>query len=145
MLPLIVEVLDRDEQGVEVVPGVIDDAAMYLYRNGQCVALARALHETTQWPIVLHLQPLEGGTLLHHALVRTPEGELLDIGGVLDPLAYVDVMEGEDHFIEGPYQLLHPQLSHQELVPQEVEVARQFVPPLLELYYASMPGEGTSE
>ena len=36
---------------VEVNPARIDEAAVQAYRNGQCVALALALHEARDWPV----------------------------------------------------------------------------------------------
>ena len=87
-----------------VTPGVIDDAALQAYTQGQCVALAAALHARTGWqPVVLldygngwmsidddiavryaadrgHTVP---GHYLHHlwshALVRRPDGMLVDV------------------------------------------------------------------
>jgi hypothetical protein len=90
--------LDTVADPVEVTPGLLDDAASHAYHNGQCVALALALHAQTGWPLVCLLT--RGGGLewqqqlqadgvnfsdpdwfddFVHALVEAPDGTLLDI------------------------------------------------------------------
>ncbi|MEJ7648185.1 MAG: hypothetical protein WKF57_03895 [Nakamurella sp.] len=102
-------VLVTDVMGDEylLTPGVIDDDADYVFRNGQCLALAVAVSRRTGWPIVLtcfdtperfELGPDHPPDLVH-ATVRTPEGQLLDIRGPNDP----DVREMDDrHDVEWP-------------------------------------------
>lgn len=93
--PTWVTVRDASGDPVDVVPGLIDDAAEWVYMHGQCLALAVVLAERTGWP--MHLRVFADGDgyeddepvrylNLRHAYVQTPDGPLLDIRGVHDPV-----------------------------------------------------------
>lgn len=99
-----VEVKDAHGDSVELTPGTIDDAAEYVYRNGQCLALAIALAERTGWPV--HVRHFEDGddadpcglySNLRHASVETPTGTLLDIYGESD----ADILLADDESYGG--------------------------------------------
>lgn len=91
-----------------VTGGVIDDAARCAFTQGQCHALAFALWERTEWPIVALVAPVDGASgemvnstisttddtptinayglssFADHLAVRHPSGQLLDILGLAD-------------------------------------------------------------
>lgn len=92
-----------------VRPGTVDDAAVYAYKNGQCIALALAINRRTGWPIVVHVsragspdweRRMHGHVIplaragdgwfrdFVHAMVLTPTDQLLDIDDLHDPDAY---------------------------------------------------------
>lgn len=89
--------------------GVLDEDAEFAYRNGQCFALAAALHDEHGWGLVAHLsrpgdilweQATHGADAaqvladplwfydLVHVLVEHPCGDLVDIHGAHDPVGY---------------------------------------------------------
>lgn len=123
---------------IEVTPGVIDGNAREAFKCGQCHALALALNERLGWEL--------GGIgwecgcgdcgwdeecdfpLPGHVVVRSPEGELLDIDGFgvesrwshdFEPVTPDVIQSWAD---EGKYH--EPQ----------VDVAREFVPAVLREY-----------
>ena len=70
----------RSGNKVTVTAGVIDRQSRQIYLRGQCMALARALSDAG---VGAPCAALERGTdSLAHALVRLPDGSLLDIDGV---------------------------------------------------------------
>lgn len=103
--------LDSAKGKIRIKPGVIDDDAQYVYKNGQCIALALALNKLTGWPIIAHLArpgDLEGMSRLNgrsigiaqatngwfydfvHAMVLTRERRLVDIDGTANPEDYLE-------------------------------------------------------
>lgn len=99
-----VEVYDSSGDPVEVTPGVLDDNADWVYRNGQCLALAVALSEHTGWPV--HLRTFTDGDdadpagtylNLRHAYVQAPDGSLVDVRGEHD----ADIVEEEARDLDG--------------------------------------------
>lgn len=116
-----------------ITPGVLDDAAFAAFTQGQCHALALAIHEETGWP-TYGCEDGEGD--LEHLVVKTPDGRILDISGAHQ---LEDFLELEHHSCPDPDFLV-------ELDPEgvralgeepdwrapEVDVARSFVRPLLE-------------
>lgn len=70
----------RSGNKVTVTAGVIDRQSRQIYLRGQCMALARALSDAG---VGVPCAAFERGTdSLAHALVRLPDGSLLDIDGV---------------------------------------------------------------
>ncbi|MET9528184.1 hypothetical protein [Streptomyces coeruleorubidus] len=128
-----------------VTTGRLDDAAREAFTSGQCHAMARALSETTGWPMAVLVEPeckfdpdlcSDGYVVedvcacqLAHMVVIRPDGALVDIGGAHAPgavpgakgLASVEVHEGLWEFINGSPHWRRPALA----------VARTFVAPLL--------------
>lgn len=74
-----------------VTPGRYDTASSYVYKNGQCLTLAAAMHERTGWPIAV----ISDGHRLVRAYVRDPDGMLVDIDG-----AHTVEAELEEHHAE---------------------------------------------
>lgn len=68
---------------VEIIPGVIDPDSEYVFTNGQCHALAMALHQATGWPLY-RVKPrgYDCCPTCAHWMVGLPDGRLLDIMGV---------------------------------------------------------------
>jgi hypothetical protein len=110
--------------------GVIDDDAVRAFTQGQCHALALALHERTGWPI-RQLENDEGEPF--HLYVETPDGRALDITGAHD----------RDEFRQAWCAAFDepstPEMAHK--LPAtgvwrapDMGAARAFVAPLLELY-----------
>lgn len=104
-VPKYVSVMDATGAMVELQAGVIDAEARWVYMNGQCLALAIAISEETGWPIHLStIQDCAGPlddqgrasivSVLRHASVATPDGDLLDISGPNDP-DVIEVYEGD--------------------------------------------------
>ena len=63
--------------------GIIDYDAEYAFTRGQCHSLALAMHRLTGWELYGLYKPNElrrGGTP-SHTVVRSPDGEYIDIGG----------------------------------------------------------------
>lgn len=70
-----------------LTPGVLDGSAEHAFKYGACGALAIAIHDELGWPIVavtdghnVYHGKAGGGSAMHW-LVRTPEGQLLDVDG----------------------------------------------------------------
>lgn len=83
-----VTVLDASGDPIDVVPGIIDDEADWVYKRGQCLALAVALAEKTGGKVYCQRVDFDDvdadGNPFHnlgHAYVELPEGVLLDIQG----------------------------------------------------------------
>lgn len=83
--------------------GVIDDRAKVAFTQGQCHALALAIREYTNWPLVALCKiGLEQGIPRYerqeptHILCRDPKGKYIDIYGFNDPIE----AWGEDFFLD---------------------------------------------
>ena len=63
--------------------GIIDYDAEYAFTRGQCHSLALALHRLTGWQLYGLYKPneLRYGRTPSHTVVRSPDGEYIDIGG----------------------------------------------------------------
>lgn len=74
---------DRPYWRTLITPGVVDRASIHAYTYGQCHALARAIHELTERPIVAihdaHHAPTSGH--LDHLMIRLHDGRLFDVKG----------------------------------------------------------------
>lgn len=127
-----------------VTAGVLTPAAVHALMNGQCHALAAALHDETGWPIlavttVNHAEQLRTGRPFdlardgaHHVVVAAPDG-ILDAKGhrTLEDLL-ADLPDGDEHH-------LIPLTREQTLalgdgdymVAPAVGVASTFVPTIL--------------
>lgn len=138
--PEVAYVQDRDYRQALVHPGVLDYYSDYAYSNGQCHALALAVHEETGWPIVTAMMAkpknralLTIAELWNHSLIRTPKRLLLDIRGENDKTY---VLERSGYLIT-----LKPEVTKKlltEIIPTtdngaipNIEVARSFVDPVL--------------
>lgn len=68
---------------------MIDDQVINAYRHGLCLFLAKAMHQLTDWPIMLlagseqrgGIAVSGSGSYFVHAAVLAPDGSLLDIAG----------------------------------------------------------------
>jgi hypothetical protein len=150
-----------------ITRGVIDDDSIHAYRSGQCVALGQAISERTGWPLMLifnesskrqarkwhkknvtewriHYES-EHGTLqgwslnFTHALVKAPNGTLIDIKGWDLPRNWVkmysklgpcflleaNLEDTSDLMSVGRYPYVHQPW-------QNMELAHEFVPLVLE-------------
>lgn len=77
--------------GWDLIPGLIDHNAKQAFTNGQCHALALALHQQTKWPLIwttfqtcnhrLCSQDQDAYCHPDHVLVKTPKETYLDILG----------------------------------------------------------------
>jgi hypothetical protein len=67
---------------VKLTAGIIDRDARQIFTRGQCMALVRVLSDAKAGTPVIAFEP--GTTSLAHALIRLPDGTLLDIDGVHD-------------------------------------------------------------
>lgn len=95
--PGVVEVEDTWGDKVEVTPGQLNDATRWIYRNGQCLALAVAIAEEKDWPVVIHMSEYDPEALdedgdpesatVKHAYAQGPDGTLYDIDGMFHPEA----------------------------------------------------------
>jgi hypothetical protein len=74
--------LTRSGNKITVTGGVIDRIARQIVTSGQCMALALAFSEANAGTPVVAFTP--GSDQMAHALVRLPDGRLLDINGVHD-------------------------------------------------------------
>lgn len=99
---------DEDDEELVITPGLLDEVAMEVYKNGQCLALALALHDQTGWPLILlvqgkkrSLQKVSMDDLIH-ALVRAPDGVYVDIYGDNEP----EILEEEATDLRGPHTWL---------------------------------------
>lgn len=104
---------------LRVLPGVVDDAVLALYRHSQCAALALSLSERSGWPVGLVRSSTPVGRLLRgadgvlyrsdetvdwmHAVVATPEG-CLDVDG-LRSAAEVCATHQREAPEHGPYRV----------------------------------------
>lgn len=108
-------------------PGVIDDAARAMYLRGQDHALALALHETTDWPIVRGSHPAAEHD--HFAVVR-PDGQLVDICGARTPAQWARAHGERSDVSAAELASLHHAGPWQA---PDVELAMTFVPEVLAL------------
>lgn len=107
--------------------GRITPEVEHVFSNGQCHALALAIHEATGWQMVAldFWQDIP-----NHVLVRMPDGRLLDIAGtdVEDRWPTADCRdcapEDVDAWVEGI-----PGIGG--YIPPNLDAARTFVPTLL--------------
>ncbi|HEY8717224.1 hypothetical protein, partial [Pengzhenrongella sp.] len=95
------DVEDAWGRAVELTPRRLDENARWVYRNGQCLALAVAIATRQGWPVVAHTmasswddhdEPVTHE--LRHAYAQAPDGTLIDIYGECDPDA-IDLEDGE--------------------------------------------------
>ena len=99
---------DEDDEELAIEPGLLDEVAFEAYKNGQCLALALAIHDQTGWPVRLlvrgkkqALQKVKMDDLIH-ALVRAPDGYDVDIYGDNEP----EVLEEEATDLHGQHTWL---------------------------------------
>jgi len=94
------------------------------YLLGDCGVMARAIHEITGWPVVLMTEPC-------HALVRMPDGRLLDALGPHDP----GCLDGIPHHDADAGELAR--FGRLASAPDVIADAKE----LLDMYGLDEPGE----
>lgn len=138
----IVEVEDVNGEMVGITPGDIRGVGVkYVYRNGQCMAMAAAISRNTGWPVVTREIELNLGgekqRLLQHAYTLSPDGYLVDVDGALDWEGdRVKNWRGEDivNVIEADQvDDLMDSYSHR-LSEQNVDLAETFLDSVMEQY-----------
>lgn len=140
-LPAPVAVMDSSGEYLDVVPGQRSDAALHVYMNGQCLALAVAVSQRTGWPVLTRTIEAEGPDeppFLIHAYVQGPDGVLLDYTGGRDQEAEADSWDEDDDFELTPAHLAEGLLRNYEgfLGPQDSALAESFVDGVMEVYEA---------
>jgi hypothetical protein len=71
----------------QITPGALTPAAQSAFLHGACAALAIALHDATNWPVVMVTDAwnvsngIAGGGSALHWLVHHPSGRLVDVDG----------------------------------------------------------------
>lgn len=131
---------------VPVRVGVRDDNSSYVFKAGQCHALALALNERTGWPIVSvgpsecvcdeHDDDSAGvcACQVSHLAVRSPDGDLVDIDG---PVPEEDFLQAHDPDNDSVRQLADDRLGKilygdDPWLPPDMATARGFVDVSLE-------------
>lgn len=126
-------VLDVDRRPVRVLPGRRDAAAVRVFSRGQCLALAVALSRATGRPVAAHTVRERGTEVLRHCYAHLDgTGTVLDVSGAHDlrtvraaaakqPAEQVRTMGSGAAWAE----------FAEDLVPQDLVLARSFVPGLL--------------
>ncbi|WP_413102245.1 hypothetical protein [Streptomyces sp. Inha503] len=119
----------------QVTPGAIDKTATHAFMNGCCGGLAIALHDATGWPIIA--ATVNNGLALHY-MVRTPDGQLLDIEGA-HPAAHIVVdyeLDADDGIVtlaEQTREYVWSSYRDELGEPIPMNVVRSFVGPVLKL------------
>ncbi|MDR3558693.1 MAG: hypothetical protein P4L61_04115 [Candidatus Pacebacteria bacterium] len=62
---------------------ILDDMARSIYLDGQCYEFAIALHRGLGWDLVGVMTGSIVGSVIRHALVKSPDGKLWDIRGTV--------------------------------------------------------------
>ena len=110
--------------------GEIDRNAIRAFTEGQCHALALAVHELTRWPVMGILDSDRDKDSPSHCVMLRPDGELLDING---PNAYERWHERHGRYgirFISPKKL--PELKH--YMEPNVAAARPFAKTLVAKY-----------
>lgn len=124
-----------DGLSIKVSPGVLDESSRLAYTQGQCHALALALHEATGWPIIgAEDEELD----VCHFFVRTPDGLLLDITGAHEPeealqLEHMSFCPAPEYLAEQDPEWVASLGEDPEWREPDLMTARSFVYPLLRL------------
>lgn len=117
------------EMKAKIISGVIDEEAKKVFTQGQCHALALALHESKGWVMVSFFLGNENPEYDSpgHVVVRSPKGEMIDIQGI-----GADVRWGHRvaQKVEVTPDDIKTYTSKGYLAPN-LPVAREFVEPLL--------------
>lgn len=141
-------ILVRDARGMNVAltPGVLDDNARHLYKNGQCLALALALARSRPDTgiSVLAYEADDGRTAVQHAWAVAPNGALVDVDGENDRVIVEEMLAngefygaGDDEYTEwhdyGPDELdLAAEETCDWIGPQRYDLAATFAPDVWE-------------
>lgn len=88
----LLEVAGTEHRTYRLKAGVLDDAAIVCFTQGQCHALALALRERTGWGLV-GVRDWEEDLI--HVAVLTPEGRVLDATGVHEQESFAEAWDGE--------------------------------------------------
>lgn len=125
-------VLDVGRRPVEVVPGRWDPRAEHVFSRGQCLALAVAVARSTGRPVAAHTMRDRGREVLRHCYAQLDGSTVLDASGAHD-LRAVRTVAGRRHGER--VRTMSARAAWAEfrggLVPQDVALARSFVPGLL--------------
>lgn len=119
-----------------LTPGLIDGMAVGAFAQGQCHALALALHERTGWPVIV-LEDDEADAI--HFAVQTPDGRALDITGCHDLEEFQEGW-GAAYLEPDPdgYRAANAHRSGSFRTPR-TDVADLFVGPVMEYVDGSRP------
>lgn len=122
----------------EVTPGVLDRAAVRAFTRGQCAGLARALRERTGWPFVIAIYTGRSGQEGIHVYVQEkPESPLIDILGAQSTETARRRLEQQGasgvEFGRGGPDALNDFIKHGLIEPGDLDLARTFVDPVLNL------------
>lgn len=85
-------VAGAEHRTFHLAPGVLDEPARACLLQGQCHALALALHEQTGWPIRAVVDEQDD---IRHLVVEAPDGRLLDASGAHPRQAMAEAWEAE--------------------------------------------------
>lgn len=121
-------ILDLPRHGqVEIIPGVLDQKAKFVFSAGHCHSMALALHRHTGWPILALSGRYSIRPDLQHMVVVMPDGRWLDVKGPAqpEPELYLNMQPMQ------PAQILALEGLGDWNDPQEM-IAAQFVRALLQ-------------
>lgn len=139
-------VQDVDRRPVSVVPGHWDAAAAHVFARGQCLALAVAVAERTGRPVAAHTMRDRGEEVLRHCYAHVDgRSTVLDGSGAHDLRVVQEVARrrpGEGVRTMGPAAAWARFAAG--LVPQDLPLARSFVPGLLDRLRATGPAAGSA-
>lgn len=88
-----VEVVDTYDNQLRLTPGLVDDNARRLFRNGHCASLALAIHDRCPdgWGLaVLEVFVDDDEVEVVHVAVRSPNGQYLDVDGLHSESGLID-------------------------------------------------------
>ncbi|MFF4205605.1 hypothetical protein ACFYZ8_33710 [Streptomyces sp. NPDC001668] len=144
-----VTVPGRDGLRFPLITGTLDDNARAAFRTGQCHAMARALSDTTGWPMAVLISDYCGNDpdlcgaeevsdgvcacQLEHLVVVHPDGVHIDITGAYPPGTVPDYEDQEAIAVDE--RLWSHLLRSPNWRRPALDVARTFVGPLM----ASLP------
>lgn len=117
---------------VKVTPGVVDENADLLYKNGQCVAMARAIAEERGWGVAVATYSEEG--LVKHAWAVDENGTFWDVQGENGRDLIEEEMDDDEEiavYRSDELDSLEEDLEG-KIGPQDVPLARTFVKNLLD-------------
>ncbi|ALU38886.1 hypothetical protein AS188_03020 [Kocuria flava] len=126
---------------MRVVPGRWDAAAAHVFARGQCLALAVAVAETTGGPVAAHVERRGDREVLRHCWAHLDDRTVVDGSGAHD-LRVLRAVAGRR--CGEAVRTLDPAAAWarwaRDLVPQDLALARSFVPRVLAR--SRTPGRG---
>lgn len=113
-----------DGRSYTIEPGVLDQRAVFAYRNGQCHAMGIALNDETGWPLVA-IESTEG--VVEHVCVRRDDGRLVDVRGA----HYEEELVGESRAVPIDRRAIDKLVQEGGWASPAVEEAAGLVPAVL--------------